>query len=101
MSSLKEMKGVKPRVELLLKENPHLRDDDNKLIANIWYNEVPQIKNASALDFLNIFASGKLTSPESIRRMRQKLQESNEEYRGTNYKIRHKEKEVIRIGINE
>lgn len=101
MSSLREMKGIKPKVNKLLKEFPHLRDDDNKLIANIWYNEVENILEKSAENLLKIFARGELTSPESIRRMRQKLQEENKQYRGEKYKSRHEEKEIIKKVINE
>ena len=100
MSSLKEMVGIKPKVKHLLVNFPHLRDDDNKLIANIWYNEV-DCTDISASTFLKFFSDGILTSPESIRRMRQKLQEENEELRGKNYKLRHKEKDTIRKNINK
>lgn len=100
MASLKEMTSIKPKVEKLLEEHPHLRDDDNKLISNIWFNEVENIADLSAMKFLKIFAEGNLTSPESIRRMRQKLQEENENYRGENYKARHKEKETVKNNIN-
>jgi len=37
MRPIKEIKSVKKVVIELLTEHPHLRDDDNKLIANIWY----------------------------------------------------------------
>tara|TARA_R110000868_G_scaffold74337_13_gene215058 strand:+ start:34825 stop:35127 length:303 start_codon:yes stop_codon:yes gene_type:complete len=100
MSSLREMKSTKPKIEELLKSRPHLRDDDNKLIANIWFNEVDDI-NITAKEFLTLFAEGGLTSPESIRRMRAKLQEESPEYRGENYAARHKEKDVVTEGINK
>ena len=100
MSSLKEMKGIKPKVEKLLELKPHLRDDDNSLICNIWFSEVDNIGDYSAIKFLKIFSEGKLTSPESIRRMRQKLQEENESFRGESYKARHKEKDNITDNIN-
>lgn len=100
MSSLTEMKGIKPKVDKLLGSYPHLRDDDNKLIATIWRSEVNNIEDISGIKMLKIFAEGSLTSPESIRRMRQKLQEENENYRGENYAKRHKEKDNIKQNIN-
>jgi hypothetical protein len=100
MSSLREMVGVREKVEELLRSRPHLRDDDNKLIANIWYNEVADI-HISALDFLGIFAEGGLTSPESITRMRRKIQESDPRYRGENYVARHSEADTVKNGINK
>jgi hypothetical protein len=42
----------------------------------------------SALDFLEMFATGKLTHSESIRRVRQKIQEDNPHLRGKSYKRR-------------
>jgi hypothetical protein len=86
MSSLKEMKGIKPKVKWLLENFTHLRSDDNKLIANVWHNEINH--DMSASQFLRFFADGKLTSPESIRRMRQKLQEQIPRLRGNKYKNR-------------
>lgn len=93
------MKGVKPRVKKLLKFQPHLRDDDNKLIANIWYYDTNNVENMSAMEFLAVFSSGQLTSPESIRRMRQKLQEENIDLQGKNYKARFQEEVKIRKEI--
>jgi hypothetical protein len=101
MASLKEMKGIRPKIESLLKERPHLRDDDNKLIANIWHSEVPTLEDISGLKFLKLFSEGELTSPESIRRMRQKIQEENKDYRGDNYAARHKEEKTVREGIKD
>lgn len=97
---LKEMTNIKPKVEALLKEVPDLRDDDNRLVANVWWSEIEDRENKSAKDLLSDFANGKLTSPESITRMRRKLQESNELYRGEKYAERHKEEVVVRHNIN-
>ena len=94
------MKGIKPKVEKLLKNYPRLRDNDNALISNIWNSELED-KDISAKEFLILFSKGVLTSPESVRRMRQKLQETVPEYRGENYKKRHKEKGIITNEINK
>jgi len=79
----KNLKQTKDKVKLLLEKTPHLRDDDFRLIANFYYFESPHnLLKISALDFLHDFAEGKHTSPESIRRCRQKLQEDYPELRG-------------------
>ena len=75
-------------VRRLLKDHPHLRDDDNRLIANIWYQTSPNISEG-ALDFLNEIAEGNLPSSESIRRCRQKLQQIDKGLRGKLWNKRH------------
>ena len=42
---------------------------------------------------MKMFAENKLTNPESIRRMRAKIQEENPEYRGKVYKFRNHKKQ--------
>ena len=52
----------------------------------------------SAFEFLKLYSECKLTSPESIRRMRQKLQEENLELRGKSWNKRQKlSKEVSNL----
>ena len=79
----------------LLTNKMHLRDNDQALIANIWWRELMAqgIEKSSAYDFLKIFAEGKLSNPESIRRSRQKIQEEEPSLRGDNYYERHKEED--------
>jgi hypothetical protein len=83
---------TKKIVEKYLFGYPHLRDNDERLIATIWNEELSNkgitSKEISGYDFLGYFASGELTNPESIRRTRQKLQEENVELRGLKYKER-------------
>ena len=77
----------------------YLIDADNcmeqifKLIANIWYEQIGKdyIKDLSAEDLLIIFAEGKLIHPESIRRCRAKIQQSNPLLRGKSY-VQRKQK---------
>ena len=91
---------TKDKVLKLLKEHPHLRDDDNKLIANIWFGEIKG-QNLTAQSFLEKFANGKLTNPESIRRMRQKLQEEFVNLRGNNWNERHKHQVKVKQQLFE
>jgi len=72
----------------LLNEFPHLRDDDNKLIATIWKREL-KTRDLTAMGFLQLYADKMLTNAESIRRCRQKVQELMPELRGSKYKARH------------
>lgn len=72
-----------------LNEDARTRDNDNLLIALIWYNELERSDNISAIDFLKSYSVGKFTSAESIRRCRQKLQEDFPGLRGKSYATRH------------
>ncbi len=85
MKLKKEMMNVKEKVQSLLTKHPHLRDDDNKLIANIWYGQLSD-KDISAGLFLQRLADGKMISCETIRRTRQVLQAKIPELRGELYK---------------
>lgn len=76
-------------VKDLITKHPHLRDNDNKLLANVWYQSVTPLQE-EWLDFLALIANGELPSSESIRRCRQKLQELNPKLRGELWDKRHK-----------
>jgi len=95
-----EISKTKRIVLTFLTKHPHLRDDDNKLLATIWANEFggkDKCKEFTAFSFLEMLSKGELLNSESIRRMRQKLQEENENLRGPNYaKRKSKEAKVKR-----
>ena len=78
------------KVESLLQSKPHLKDNDNLLLANIWESELKEmdIDPAKVSVFLALYGLGHLSNAESIRRCRQKLQQENPELRGNNYKGR-------------
>lgn len=91
------LKKTKERVRRLLENLPDLRDNDNALVANIWWNDYKKIpNNGEVLGFLTLMSKGRLSNFESIRRCRQKLQELYPELRGDKYHERHKEAEVVR-----
>jgi len=90
------MKLVKDKVIELLKLDVRYRDDDNKLIARIWHEEFQFLEGDSAMDLLKALALGQLTSSESIRRSRQKVQEEHRELRGLKYRNRHEEAEEFK-----
>lgn len=101
---IEQIKNIKSKVKYLLIKYPHLRDSDNKLIANIWHEQIGKDKaiEFTAFDFLSSFSNGNLISPESIRRIRQKIQEQNPELRGLSYKKRkikgeEFKKEIVKV----
>ena len=75
-----------------LERYPHLRDNDERLIATIWHIELldrgVNSKDITGFRLLEYFSNGELTNPESIRRSRAKLQEENVHLRGLKYKER-------------
>tara|TARA_R100000656_G_scaffold106011_1_gene78085 strand:- start:34 stop:342 length:309 start_codon:yes stop_codon:yes gene_type:complete len=87
-------------VKKLLTNHPHLRDNDNKLLANIWFEKAPKIEE-HVMDFLQMLANGELPSAESVRRCRQKLQELNPELRGELWDKRHKMQKQIKDELKE
>jgi hypothetical protein len=87
MSSFKEMKLIKDKVAFILQNKPKVRDDDNMLLASFFVYEIgmDKVNEMNAMDLLKMIAYGQLPSTESIRRVRQKLQEQNPELRGEKY----------------
>lgn len=90
-----------------LKERPNNRDNDGALIANIWQRQIMKIKQVpsaefiSGFDVLQLIASNKISKAESIRRIRQKVQEEIPELRGKNYQKRQKHSVQVRQAINQ
>jgi hypothetical protein len=85
---------LKEKIKFLLEKYPHLRDSDEKLIANIWFDETPMI--STKYEFLQNYANGLITNAESIRRTRARLQEENSELRGKSYEKRHSNQSRIK-----
>lgn len=100
---INKIKNIKPKVKDLLKSHPHLRDNDNALMANIWWSEMDSEGRsyATAFGFMDSFSQGMFTNPESIRRCRQKVQEQNPELRGTTYKERQKLSKEVKYEIGK
>ena len=78
---------TKDKVKHWLNKYPSLKDDDNRLSANIWLEELGG-KDITAQEFLALYAANKLTSAPSIKRARAKLQEEEPKYRGKKYNLR-------------
>tara|TARA_R110002012_G_scaffold5558_5_gene25149 strand:- start:874 stop:1167 length:294 start_codon:yes stop_codon:yes gene_type:complete len=81
---------TKDKVKYWLKNHAHLRDNDNRLFANIWDEELENygIPRDVRKHFLTFIAQGRLTPAPSIKRARAKLQEEHPEFRGEKYKAR-------------
>jgi len=98
------MKYIKETTQTLVKKlltnHKGLRDNDNKLLASIWYLKANKIEEG-ALSFLNQISKGSLPSSESIRRCRQKLQELNPQLRGKLWNKRHGLQEKIKQELRE
>ncbi len=92
---------IKDRVEKLLMEKPHLRDSDEALMANIWFQEATAKDINTMYGFLDAYSKGSLTNGESVRRIRQKLQELKPELRGEKYNLRHDHEVTIKKELKE
>ena len=93
-------KATKEIIRDLLIKHPHLRDNDSKLLANVWFNTIETLEE-EWMDFLAILANGDLVSPESVRRCRQKLQEMHPSLRGELWYKRHQMQEQVIIELQE
>ena len=95
-----EITQTKERVKTLLQTHSHLRDNDPRLICNVWADDMQRInlhpRQATAEEFMLQFIAGNITNPESIRRSRAKLQEEHKELRGKIYEQRHNKSEDIK-----
>jgi hypothetical protein len=88
-----KIKKSKDIVEKLLTQQPHLRDDDNKLLASVWYIQIKKMglipEDISGWQVLDFVANKKLANAESVRRSRAKFQELRVDLRGKIYASRH------------
>ena len=86
------LKTVKDKVKYFLETKPHLRDDDARLIASIWWQELRgrgiNAHDISAFHLMEMFIANQLTHTESIRRERAKLQKEFPNLRGERYEQR-------------
>ena len=85
MKQLQKMLNVKPKVKNLLTKFSSLRDSDRLLVAEFWKQELKALKTN---DLLMMLKTGKLTSYDSITRIRRSVQSDNKNLRGKFYKER-------------
>jgi hypothetical protein len=105
MKLIEETSRIKNLVTKLLIEYPRLRNSDTKLMANIWRRDLIRLgqepNQINAMTFLTFFAAGQLTNPETIRRVRQKIQEQNPELQGKVRGLRKQQAEEITKEIHD
>lgn len=106
MSVLANIQATKDKVIHLLKRKAEYKDDDEKLVAAFWFNEVRDkykndTKAMTAYDFLDLYSRGGLTSADVITRARRKAQEENKELRGKKWAERQHEEKEVRQHIND
>jgi hypothetical protein len=97
---IEEMESVEKRVEAILTKNLVARDSDMALLYEFWYvhDHLMSALNGGELGFYS-WLLNTATSPESIRRSRQKLQEQHPALRGKMWRPRHQEGEAVREQI--
>lgn len=101
---LQKIKNIQDVVKDALIRYPKYRDNDNKLVAYIWWkhlknNNIPE--DIIAMDFLQLYAKNELPQADAITRARRKVQEENPELRGELYYERHQLKEEVKNNINK
>lgn len=101
---VEKMKSIKNDVRELLIKYPHYKDNDSKLISAFYYFKYGGknvLEKKTAMEFLTDFANGKFPFPDTITRVRRKLQESEPELRGENYKKRHQHDNDVKKSIHK
>lgn len=86
---IKRWKGTRARIEKILWDHPECRDDLDRVIAKIWWEDIKEDKLLSALGLLSRLSKGELTPPETIRRTWQLVQMKYPALRGKKYNERH------------
>jgi hypothetical protein len=96
-----KMFSVLNEVSIFLTKCPPLRDNDERLMANIWNKYIGNIEYLNAKDVLTMLAKGQLPSYESISRCRRKLQELHPELRGEKWEARHKSQTKVKNELKQ
>lgn len=86
MSDPFDFQRVACKVYSVLTDKPETRDDDKLLIVEIWSKET---RSEDVSGIFKELLDGTLSHFESIRRMRQKIQEKHPALRGEKWEARH------------
>jgi hypothetical protein len=101
---VEELKNLKDHVYRELMNCESSRDDDNKLIANLWFKMCKKrgsdLFELPSINLLQMLINKHLPSGDSITRCRRKLNEQYPDTRGKSYKGRKKEQEEVRKEIH-
>ena len=96
---MKKLFSVIDDVEKFLTKYPPLRDDDERLMANIWMSHIGNLEIKNGRDILHMLAKHQLPSYESVSRCRRKIQELKPKLRGEKWIERQKRAKKIRKEI--
>ena len=96
---MKKLFSMTDDVKKMLIKYPPLRDDDERLMANIWNSHIGNLEDVDGKEILHMLANHELPSVESISRCRRKLQEKCPNLRGEKWYERHKRADIIRREI--
>ena len=97
----KKIINLADKIIKLLTIRPHLRDNDRRLICNIWWDSVPNPKTLTFKDFTDLYVKEKVPESDSITRCRRKIQEEKEELRGESWELRHGLEKAVKDEIKE
>ena len=91
---------IKPIVVSLLQQYSDFKDNDQQLIAWFWKMEMEaqgfEPSKTPTQTFLKLMAFGKLTSAETITRVRRLIQEENPALRGKKYNERQANQQKVK-----
>jgi len=95
---MKKLFSVMDEVEKMLLLYPSLRDNDERLMANIWYKFIGDntLTYTSGFNVLSMLSKGKLPSYESVSRCRRKIQELKPKLRGEKWIERQRRAKKIK-----
>ena len=85
----KKVTKLVDRVTRLLTVKSDLRDNDRRLICNIWWKSVSNPELLMFEDFIKLYIKGDVPESDSITRCRRKIQEENKNLRGESWDLRH------------
>ena len=84
----------------MLTQYPDFKDNDNQLFAWFWKLEMEKMgypsSNTPTANFLKLMAFGKLTSADTITRVRRHVQEESPELRGKKYEERQAKQSIVK-----
>ena len=97
----KKIINLLDQVTTLLTKKSHLRDNDKRLVCNIWWKAAPNPELLMFEDFINLYINGEIPESDSITRCRRKVQEEKKELRGKSWDLRHGLEDVIKKELKD
>lgn len=93
----KTLRTTKDKVAFILERHPKARDNDKYLylVYLRMFCNAKSLQSANFDEFATYIMEREVPMPETIRRVRAKLQEEHEKYRGEAYAKRHRAAEGV------